>query len=95
MALSSIGIIDLIVVYWPRIANLFLYIWKFIFPATIGIQETIEHYKNVIVAERLPALYFGLGMLIVGVQLFSTGLTGEYLVRSQIKAQDYSIKERK
>lgn len=49
-------------------------------------------YKNESLSNR-PLVLFGVALIIVGVQFFSTGLLGEMLVKNSNSKENYSIKE--
>ncbi len=54
----------------------------------------IEWFLNMTSLSQRPLALFGIAMIIVGVQLISIGLIGELIVKNNLQAERYSIRER-
>lgn len=66
--------------------------------ATAGIAIdfylAIEWFLGNTALSQRPLLFFGIALIIVGVQLVGIGLIGELIVKNMLKSQRYSIRER-
>ncbi|MCO6474265.1 MAG: glycosyltransferase family 2 protein [Melioribacteraceae bacterium] len=94
------GFVDLITVvfttrYIRRPMHLFGFLGAISFFAGLVVNGYLT-YMKIVYEEFLtnrPLLFFGMLLIIVGVQFFSVGLLGEMLVHTNQDKRDYSIKE--
>jgi dolichol-phosphate mannosyltransferase len=66
---------------------------SFLFGLTISLYVTLDKILNHRPVSNRPILFLGILLIILGVQLFSTGLLGEMLSTPQSRAAEYSIRE--
>ena len=66
---------------------------SFLFGFTISLYVTLDKLLNHRPVSNRPILFLGILLIILGVQLFSTGLLGEMLSTPQSRTADYSIRE--
>jgi glycosyltransferase involved in cell wall biosynthesis len=96
------GFVDLITVmfttrYTKRPMHLFGFLGalSFFIGFLISIYLSYEWYFNHIALSNRPLLFLGMLLIIVGIQFFSTGLLGEFMVHTNFDEKEYNIKSKK
>ncbi|MCF8355569.1 MAG: glycosyltransferase, partial [Melioribacteraceae bacterium] len=96
------GFVDLITVvfttrYIKRPMHLFGFFGALAFMVgfLINLYLTYEWIYRDISLSRRPLLFLGILLIIVGIQSFSIGLLGEFMVHNSKDDSEYSVKEKK
>ena len=95
------GIVDLMTVFFitryrSKPSHFFGLFGLVVFTAGFGIDAYLTVLKILTgtIQGRTPLLLLGILLIIVGIQLLSLGLLGEYMLASSSKARAYSVRER-
>ncbi len=96
------GFVDLITVmfttrYTKRPMHLFGFLGalSFMVGFLISLYLSYEWFFNKVALSNRPLLFLGMLLIIVGIQFFSTGLLGEFMVHSNFDEREYNIKSKK
>lgn len=95
------GFLDLITItfitkYMKRPMHFFGFwgaICTFLGGGTLVYLAFIRLFLDIWISHRLPAMLFGMVLLLLGTMLFSTGLLGEYIGRNSPYKDQYKIRE--
>ncbi len=96
------GFVDLITVmfttrYTKRPMHLFGFLGalSFFIGFLISLYLSYEWYFHKVALSNRPLLFLGMLLIIVGIQFFSTGLLGEFMVHTNFDEKEYNIKSKK
>jgi len=96
------GFVDLITVmfttrYTKRPMHLFGFLGalSFFIGFLISLYLSYEWYFHNVALSNRPLLFLGMLLIIVGIQFFSTGLLGEFMVHTNFDEKEYNIKSKK
>ncbi len=96
------GFVDLITVmfttrYTKRPMHLFGFLGalSFFIGFLVSLYLSYEWYFHHVALSNRPLLFLGMLLMIVGIQFFSTGLLGEFMVHTNFDEKEYNIKSKK